>query len=42
MIERETLSVHKRISVKLSPTKDEIETYNILRKPIENIWHPTK
>ncbi|MDP2209461.1 MAG: DEAD/DEAH box helicase [Bacteroidota bacterium] len=42
MIENEILSVYRRISVHLKSTKNEIETYYDIRKPIEKVWYRAK
>lgn len=42
LIENEILSVYQRISVHLKPTKNEIENYYDIRKPIEKVWYRAK
>lgn len=38
MIEREVLSVYKRIVVQCRPTTEEVRTYYVLRKPMDDLW----
>lgn len=38
MIEREVLSVYRRVSVQCRPAPDEIRTYYSLRKPMDDLW----
>jgi len=42
MIEREVLSVYRRISVRCKPSSAEVRTYFELRKPMEDFWHEAK
>ena len=38
MIEREVLSVYRRVAVQCRPASEEIRTYYSLRKPMDDLW----
>jgi len=41
-IDRDVLSVYKRLSVHCMPSAEEIRTYFQLRKPMDDLWHEAK
>jgi superfamily II DNA or RNA helicase len=42
MIERDVLSVYRRVNVRCNPSADEVRTYFELRKPMDDLWHQAK
>ena len=38
MIERDVLSVYRRVTVRCNPSPDEVRSYFELRKPMDNLW----
>lgn len=42
MIERDVLSVYRRLTVHCNPSAEEARTYFELRRPMDNFWHEAK